>query len=72
MTRQPCLYFRVLLGGIIIQYYLDRFSRWSTALNLVEKEKELLMTMALHVLPNHRAVENIEGPKQGGGAVTFL
>ena len=38
----------------------------------VEEGDEFLVPVALHVLPDHRALETIQGREQGGGSVALV
>ncbi|MBA9036878.1 hypothetical protein HNR29_007470 [Rhizobium leguminosarum] len=51
---------------------MDGLILWQLRLYGVEKTDELLMPVTLHVSTDHRAVEDIEGGKQGGGAMALV
>jgi len=44
---------------------MDHLAGWDVALDHVQEAKELLVPMALHVAPNHGAVEHVESSEQG-------
>ena len=48
------------MRSIVVQDDMDYFSRRDVTLNSVEEADKLLMSMALHVLADDSAVENIE------------
>lgn len=57
---------------VVIENDVDGFVFRQFRLNGVEEANELLMPVALHVSTDHRSVENIEGGKQGGGAMALV
>ncbi|MNL61279.1 hypothetical protein D3C87_1851860 [compost metagenome] len=59
------------MGRVVIENDVDGFVFWQLRLNGVEEPNKLLMPVALHVSADHRSVENIEGGKQGGGAMAL-
>jgi hypothetical protein len=50
----------------------DRLSLWHLHLDGIEEADELLMAVALHVVSDDGAVEDVEGGEQRGCAVTFV
>ena len=69
MAREPFLDFVFLVCRIVVEDHVDRLVRRNFALDAIEEADELLMAMALHVLPDDRAVEHVESGEQGGRAV---
>lgn len=41
-------------------------------IDLLEKAKEFLMTMARHTIPNYAAIQHIKGGEEGGGPVALV
>ena len=72
MPRQPLAHLWVLVGRIIVDDGMDHFSPGDLLLDRVEEADELLVAMVLHVAANDGAIEDVEGCKQRGGAVTFV
>ena len=69
VAGKPLAHLRVLVGGIIVEDHMDGLGLGNLRLDGVEEADELLMAMALHVLPDDRAVEHVESGEQGGRAV---
>ena len=61
-----------LVRGIVVKNDMNVPVCGELPFDGVEEGDEFLMPVALHVLPDHRAVENIQGRKQGGGAVALV
>jgi hypothetical protein len=72
MPLQPGSHLRVLVGGIVVEHHVDRLVGRYLALDGIEKTDEFLMPVALHATPDDLAFEDIEGGKQGDGAVLFV
>ena len=72
MPFQPGANLRLLMGGVIVEDDVDGLIFRQFSLDGVEEADELLMPVALHVAADDGAVENIEGSKQGRGAMTFI
>src|SRR5271169_2276086 len=72
MSRQPCRHLGVLVGGVVVKHHMDRLGGRDLALDSIEKANEFLMPVALHAAPDDLAFEDIEGGKQGGGAVSLV
>ena len=72
MPCQPGADLRLLMRRVVIENDVDGFVFRQFRLNGVEEANELLMSVALHVSTDHRSVENIEGGKQGGGAMALV
>jgi hypothetical protein len=68
---EPFAHLGVFVGGVVVGDGVDRLSFWHLRLNGIESDK-LLMAVALHVVADDGAVEDIEGGKQGRGAVAFV
>ena len=51
---------------------MDGLVRRHLALDAVEEADELLMAVALHVLPDDRSIQNVERREQRGRAVAFV
>ena len=61
--------FGMFVGSVIVPDGMDDLRGWHLGLDGIEKADELLMAVALHVLPGHGAVEDVVGRKQRRGAV---
>jgi hypothetical protein len=71
MTLEPLPDLGMLMGGIVI-HGMDDLAGRNRRLDDVQEPNELLMTMALHVAADHRAVEDVEGGERRGGAVADI
>ena len=69
---EPSPDFGVLVTAIVVEDHMDQPAGRDVALEAVEKAQEFLVPVALHALADHRAVENIEGRKQRGRAITDI
>ena len=69
---KPSPDFGVLVAAVVVEDHMDQPAGWDVALKAVEKTQEFLVPGALHALPDHRAVENIESGKQSGRAVADI
>src|SRR5271156_5382420 len=72
MPRKPLAHLWMLVGRIIVDDGVDYFSHRDLLLDRIEEADELLVAMALHVATDDRAIEDVEGGEQRGGAVTFV
>ena len=72
MARQPSQRLGMLVGGVIVEYGVDRLAGQDLALDGVEKADEFAMTVALHAAADDGAVEHAERGEQGGGAVPLV
>ena len=62
----------MLMGGVVVEHHVDRFVSRHFTFDGIEKANELLMPVALHTAPDDLAFEDVEGGKQGGGAVALV
>jgi transposase len=72
MPCQPGTDLRLLMGRLVVENDVDGFIMRQFRLNCVEETDEFLMPVTRHVAADHRAVEHIEGGKQGGGAMALV
>ena len=72
MPGQPGADFFMLVGRIIVDNGVDGLVCRNIALDAVEKSDELLVAMALHVLPDDGSIQNVQRRKQGGCAVALV
>lgn len=72
MPVQPCSYFWLLVGGVVVQDDVDCLVLGHLGLDGIEKADDLLMPVPLHFAADHRSVENIERGKQGRGPVALV
>lgn len=56
----------VLVGGIVVEDDVDGLADRDLCLDGIEEADELLVAMALHVAPDHRGVEHVEGGELTG------
>lgn len=71
MAIEPGANVWMLVGGIVVENDVDDLTDRYLCLDGVQKT-EFLMTMALHVATNHRAVEDVECGEQRRGAVPLV
>src|SRR5260370_2536903 len=69
---EPPLDLGMLVGGVVVGDGMDNPARPDSALDGVEELDELLVGVAGHAAADYGAVEDVEGGKQGGGAVTLV
>ena len=72
MIGQPLPDLGVFVGAVVVEDGMDDLSSRDSPLDRIEELNELLMPVLLHAPPQHRAVEDIEGGEQGGGAVSLV
>ena len=72
MPLQPGRDLWMLVGGVVVENYVDRLAGRHPALDGIEKADEFLMAVALHAATDDLALKDIEGGKQGGGAIAFV
>ena len=72
MTTEPGTNVRVLVGGIVIENDVDDLTDRNLRLDGVQKSNEFLMTMAMHVAADDRAIEDVESGEQRRGAVPLV
>ncbi len=59
-------------GGVVVENQVDRLVGRHFAFDGIEKADEFLMPVALHAAADDLALKDIEGGKQGGGAVALV
>ncbi len=69
VPSEPLEHFGMLVGGVIVEDHMHHLAGGNPSVDGVEKADELLMAVALHVLADDRAVENIHGGEQRRRAV---
>ena len=62
----------LLVRRVIVEDHVDGLVRRHLALDAVEEADELLVAVALHVLPDDRSIQNVERREQRGRAVAFV
>ena len=72
MTVEPGADLVLLVRRVIVEDHVDGLVRGHLALDAVEEADELLMAVALHVLPDDRSIQNVERREQRGRAVAFV
>ena len=61
----------MLVGGIVVEHEVEIEFRRGVAVDGSQEAQKLLMAVALHALPDHRAGGDIEGGEQRGRAPGF-
>ena len=69
---QPGANLGVFVGRIVVEDHVHGLPWWHLGLNGVQEPDELLVSVTLHVAPDHGAVQHVEGCKQRGGSVAFF
>ena len=69
VAGEPGAHLRVLVTAVVVGHHVDRLARWDCRLDGVEETDELTVAMALHAAAEHGAFQDVEGGKQGRGAV---
>lgn len=69
VAGEPGAHLRVLVAAVVVEHHVDRLARWDCRLDGVEETDDLTVAMALHAAAEHRAFQDVEGGKQGRGAV---
>jgi len=72
MAIKPGPHLVVLVGSVIVEDDVNELAGRDVALEGVEEADELLVPMALHVAGEHRAGQDIERRKQGGGSMALV
>ena len=72
MAGEPFLDLVLLMRSVVVENDVDRFVFRHLALDTVEEADELLMAMALHVLPDDCSVKHVERCEQRGCAMPLV
>jgi len=72
MPVEPSAHFGLLVGGVVVENDVDGLVGGQLGFDGVEETDELLMSVALHVAADHRAIEDIERGKQRGRAIALV
>ena len=72
MTFEPGHDFRMFVRAVVVEDDMDQLAGRHLTLDGVEKADELLVAVLLHAPADDRAVEDVEGSEQGGGAVALV
>src|SRR5262245_65867004 len=72
MPAKPSADLGMFVSGVVVDDGMDSLSLRHLGLDGVEEPNELLMAMALHVVPDNSAIEHVEGGEQRGGAVALV
>jgi len=70
--RQPCLDLRMAVGGVVVGNAVDVQFGGHSLVDLAQEGEEFLVPVARLACRQHRTVEDVEGGKQGGGAVALV
>src|SRR6266540_5297873 len=69
MIREPLLHLRVGVGAVVVQDQVDLQRSRDRSLDALQERQELRVPLTRQATLDHRAVENVEGREQRGGAV---
>jgi hypothetical protein len=72
VAREPFQDLGMLVGRVVVDNDMDCQSCGCSGVDDVEEADELLMAMTLHALADHLPFDNVEGGKQGRGAMPFV
>ena len=72
MTIKPGPDLGMLMGGVVVEDDVDGLVRRDLGVDHVQEADELLMPVALHVAPDDRPVEHVQGGKQSGRSIAFI
>lgn len=72
MASEPLDHFGMLVSGIIVEDDMNGLAGGRLRLDAVEEANELLVTVALHALPDHRTVEHVERGEERGRSIAFI
>ena len=72
MAGEPGADLVLLVCGVVVEDHVDGLVGRHLALDAVEEADELLMAVALHVLPDDRAIEHVERGEERRRAVPFV
>ena len=72
MPQQPLANLWVLVGRVVVDDGVDSLSGRHLRFDGIEEADELLVPVALHVMADDGAVEDVESGEQRGRAVTFV
>jgi|SRR5579884_402258 len=61
-----------LVGGVVVEDYMDRLAFGHLGLDCIEEANEFLMPVALHAAADNLAFEHVESGEQGGRAVALV
>jgi len=70
VTRQPSLYIRVFVGGVVVEDEMEILRR--LRIDLLEELDPLLMSMPRPTGGDHLALDHLDGRKQGGYSTAFI
>src|SRR3546814_2768743 len=62
----------MLVGGIVIEDYVNDLARRDFGLDGVQEADELLMAVALHVAADDGSIEDVQGGEEGGRAMPLI
>ncbi len=71
MTCAPSPDLGLLVGGLVVEDGMDDLASPYLARNGVEEADECLVVVPLHVMPDHPAVEDVDGSEQRRCAVSL-
>ena len=72
MTRQPALYDRMFMGGVIVQNDMDVLAQRNFAVDLLEKFQPLALAVFLGGVSDDFALQIIQGGKEGHRTVAIV
>ena len=72
MISQPFEDFGVLVGSVVVSDCVNDPPWWDGSLHGIQELDELLVSMLGHAAADHCPIKDVEGGKQGGGAVPLV
>ena len=69
---EPGPNFRMLVDRVVVENDVHGLVRRDLGVDQVQESDELLMPVALHVLPDDRPVEHIQRSEQRGGSIALV
>ena len=72
MGCEPRADFLMFVSGVVVEDGMNDFADGNLSLDGVQKSDELLMPVALHVLPDHGAVKDVQRREQRRRAVALV
>ena len=69
MAGEPGTNLGLFVGRIVVEDDMHGLIRYHLGLDSVEEADEFLVAMALHVAPDHSAVEHVQRGEQRGGSI---
>ena len=62
----------MLMGGVVVEDNVDGLVGRDLSVNNVQEANELLVPVALHIAPDNRPVEDVQGGEERRGSIAFV